>query len=40
MHQVIHIFLIFLEDALIFEGVCLKDLLLHPTTLHHQYLIL
>jgi hypothetical protein len=40
VHQVVHVFLVFQEAILIFEGICLKDLLLHPTTLHHRYLIL
>jgi hypothetical protein len=40
MHQVIHVFLVFQKDTLIFETVCLKDLLLHLTTLRHMYLIL
>jgi hypothetical protein len=40
VHQVIHVFLVFQEDALIFKGVCLKDPLLHPTIVCHWYLIM
>jgi hypothetical protein len=34
MHQVINVFLVFQEDALILEGICLKNLLLNSTTMH------
>jgi hypothetical protein len=40
VHQVVHVYFVFQEDALIFEDIFLKDLLLHPTTLRHLYLIL
>jgi hypothetical protein len=40
MHQVIHVFLVFQEDALIFQGVSLMDQIPHPTIIRHRYLIL
>jgi hypothetical protein len=40
MHQVVQVFLVFQEDTLISEGICLKDMLLHPTIMRQLYLIL